>query len=157
MRNSQADANAVFRKSIKSVCGHNLWGFLTNYWPTAEGGTESNPFGFPFYGVEAVPPPSGSWLFGRPSEPTLARGLGITFLCSRSRPCLCKSFCLCNHCPWPYNHLGLYIRSALCIHACPFRHPPLSATRHRHVRSLCLRRRHEPRRNRSIGRRRPRL
>jgi hypothetical protein len=31
MRNSQADANAVFRKSIKSVCGHNLWGFLTNY------------------------------------------------------------------------------------------------------------------------------
>jgi hypothetical protein len=31
MRNSQADANAVFRKSIKSVCGHNLWAFLTNY------------------------------------------------------------------------------------------------------------------------------
>jgi hypothetical protein len=30
MWNAQANPDAVFRKSIKSVCGHNLWDLLTN-------------------------------------------------------------------------------------------------------------------------------
>src|ERR1700730_8255179 len=41
MGNAQADADTVFRKSIESVSGHNLWDFLTNELPVAWEGTDS--------------------------------------------------------------------------------------------------------------------